>query len=173
MENCKKYIEQIYCHSAFNTLISKVKPIELQDDLRQEVAVILLTKDCEQIERLYHADELLQYSLRIVWTLATSKNTRFYRIFKKNEIERLIEYSNTLQGDEMITDEQIKKAKNILSEKLNTNANAAHESILFSKYVELSSGEKVAEFFGIPALHCYEVIRKTKNELKKAIRNDI
>lgn len=172
MNNCKKHIEEIYKHPAFNSLISKIKPIELQDELRQEVAVILLQKECEQIERLYHDNELLQYSLKIIWNLGTSKTTRFYRMFKKNYYENLSEYLETLKGTELVTDLQIRKVNNILDEKLNKNANDAHESMIFRKYVELNSGEKVAEFFGIPAIHCYEVIRKTKKELIKAIRND-
>lgn len=170
MDNCRNHIEVIYNHPAFNSLISKIKPFELQDDLKQEVALILLTKDCEQIIRLHEADELLQYSLKIVWNLATSKNTKFYKMFKKNDYDKLLEYANTLTGSELVSDEQIKVAKTILNEKLNTNANTAHESILFSKYVELRSCDKVAKYYGIPAIHCYEVINKTRKELKKAIR---
>lgn len=170
VDNCKKYIEEIYNHFAFNNLISKIKPIDLQDDLKQEVALILLMKDCEQIIRLYEADELLQYSLRIVWNLATSKNTRFYKVFKKNDYDKAIEYAASLTGDVLVSDEQIKNAIDILDNKLSINANTAHESILFSKYVELRSCDKVAKYYGIPAIHCYEVINKTRKELKKAIR---
>jgi len=172
MQNCKKHIEEIYKHPAFNSLISKIKPIELQDDLKQEVALILLDKDCEQIERLYQANELLQYSLKIVWNLGTSKTTRFYRMFKKNDYENLCEYFESLKGNALVTDSQIRNINNLLDSKLDKNANEAHESMIFRKYVELNSGEKVAEFFGIPNIHCYEVIRKTKKELIKAIRND-
>lgn len=172
MDLCKKHIESIYTHPAFNNLISKIKPIELQDDLRQEVAFILLSKECEQILRLKENDELLKYSLQIVWNLATSKNTRFYKMFKRNQTEEAIRYFETLSESEVVSDEQINKANEILEYKMNLNANSAHESILFNKYVELRSCEKVAEYFGIPSIHCYEVIRKTKKELIKAIRND-
>jgi hypothetical protein len=172
MQDCKKYIEEIYNHHAFISLLSKIKPKELQDDLKQEVALVLLTKDCGQIKRLYDANELLQYSLKIIWNLGTSKQTRFYRMFKKNDYENLSVYLETLKGTELVTDSQIRNINKILDGKLDKNANEAHESIIFRKYVELNSGEKVAEFFGIPSIHCYEVIRKTKKELIKAIRND-
>jgi hypothetical protein len=62
-------------------------------------------------------------------------------------------------------------AINKLNHKLTINANEAHESIIFKKYVELKSCTKVAEYFKIPKSHVFMVVKKTKQELKKAINN--
>ena len=169
--NLNQHIADIYKHPAFNKLISKIKPTELQDDLKQEVAVILLTKEKEQIKRLIEKDELLQYTLGIVWIYATTKNNTFYKTFKKSNHELINEYHERQKGKEIFNNRQIAVANKLLDEKLNMNPNQAHESIIFRKYIELSSAEKVASYFGIPAMHCYEVIRKTRKELIKALKD--
>jgi uncharacterized protein with HEPN domain len=53
-----------------------------------------------------------------------------------------------------------------LTKKLDIDANNAHEAILFNKYVELRSCQKVADYFMIPRKHVMNVINKTKKELK-------
>ena len=71
-----------------------------------------------------------------------------------------------------ISDVRYNLAKQILNDKIDKGPNDAHESIIFNKYVELKSSDKVAEYFKIPKCHVYKVIKKTKNELKKALNND-
>lgn len=170
MDKIKQHIADIYNHPAFNKLISKIKPIELQDDLKQEVAVILLTKESEQIQRLVDNNELLQYTLGIVWIYATTKNNTFFKTFKKSNNELIKEYHELQKGREIFSDSQIVAANKLLDNKMNINPNQAHEAIIFRKYIELSSAEKVANYFGIPAMHCYEVIRKTRKELQNELK---
>jgi uncharacterized protein with HEPN domain len=45
----------------------------------------------------------------------------------------------------------------------------AHESIIFQKYVELRSCVDVAKYFDIPKDHVFAVVKKMRNELKRAI----
>jgi hypothetical protein len=62
---CHEHIEYIYRSPQINKLISKVHPLSLQDDLRQELAMALLTMDCSKIVEIYEANALLPYCLNI------------------------------------------------------------------------------------------------------------
>jgi len=166
MNNCNEYIEKIYRNQKVNDLISKIKPVELQDDLRQEMAIVLLNYDCEKLVSIYNEGNLVAFVLKIIWKMGTLQNGEFYKVFKKNNIEKAYEYSRLMNTGKSISLEYANIAKKVLDHKLTMNANDAHESIIFSKYVELKSCNKVAEYFGIPHLHVSIVVRKTKKELK-------
>lgn len=172
MSKCHKYIEEIYLHPAFNKLLSKIEPIELQDDLKQEVALVLLSYDCKKISKLYKNNELLKYTLQIVWNLGVLSKGNFYKVYKKNQVDKAVEYLRSQLGNE-IPVKASAIAKKVLKEKLDKNPNDAHESIIFNKYVELRSCKKVADYFMIPHLHVFNVVKKTKEELKQAINKQI
>jgi len=161
-------IEQIYLHPKVRELIKNIKPEHLQQDLLQEVAVVLLTYPEEKIIKLHNEGNLLAYTLKTIWKLGTGTKGSFYKIYKKNDLIKAIDYFRCQLGKEIPISTTI-IASNILSKKLDSNANDAHESIIFQKYVELKSAKKVADFFNIPHLHAFNVIKKTKNELKRAI----
>ena len=159
-------------HPAFNKLLSKIEPIELQDDLKQEVALVLLSYDCKKISKLYKKNELLKYTLQIVWNLGVLSKGSFYKVYKKNQVDKAVEYLRSQLGNE-IPVKASAIAKKVLKEKLDKNPNDAHESIIFNKYVELRSCKKVADYFMIPHLHVFNVVKKTKEELKQAINKQI
>ena len=172
MSKCHKYIEEIYLHPAFNKLLSKIEPIELQDDLKQEVALVLLNYDCRKISKLYKKNELLKYTLQIVWNQGVLSKGSFYKTYKKKDIDKAIEYLRSQLGNE-IPQKASKIAKEVLNAKLDKNPNDAHESIIFNKYVELRSCQKVADYFMIPHVHVFKVVKKTKEELKQAINKHL
>lgn len=169
MQNCNEYIEKIYRHPKVDELISKIKPVELQDDLRQEMAMVLLNYDCNKLISISNEGNLLPFVLRIIWKMGTLQNGKFYKQFKRNEFEKAIEYTRLQQTGKSIPLNYANEAKKVLDHKLTLNANDAHESIIFTKYVELKSCNKVAEYFGIPHLHVSIVVRKTKKELKSIL----
>lgn len=169
MNRCNDIIEHIYTHPRVNTVIRSIKPTELQEELKQELAVVLLTYDCDKLIHLHNEGKLLNFALGIVWKMGTLQNGNFYKTFKKNEVKKAIEYLETFEG-EPIPEEYITEANNILHNKLSINANEAHESIIFSKYVELQSCQKVATYFMIPRLHVFQVVNKVKKEIKKQLQ---
>jgi uncharacterized protein with HEPN domain len=63
----------------------------------------------------------------------------------------------------------IVKAERHLENKMQGNIMEAHESIIFKKYVELRSCVDVAKYFEIPKDHVFAVVKKMRNELKRAI----
>lgn len=167
---CNQYIEEIYTSQRFNDVVRKIDPVELQDDLRQEVAMALLKMDCEIVCKMYEDGRLLNYSIGIIWMMGTKQKGMFYKLYKKKDFEKAYEWMMSQTGTD-VSMESVKIAKKVLNKKLTIDPNQAHESIIFTKYVELRSCQKVADFFGIPQLHVFQVVKKMKKELKKAIKN--
>jgi hypothetical protein len=171
---CRKYIELMYTHPKVTELLSKIKPVELQNDLRQELAMVLLNYNCKKIIKINKEGNLLGFTLRILWKMGTGSQNEFFKKYKKNNIIENINYFNSIYGNDYTIDEDLSNyAINKLNHKLTINANEAHESIIFKKYVELKSCTKVAEYFSVPKKHIFLVVKKTKDELKKAINDNL
>lgn len=172
MNKCSKYIESMYVHPKVNELLGKIKPVELQDDLRQELALVLLNYNCKKIIALNKEGSLLAFTLKILWKMGTGTKGEFYKIYKKSDIEENIAYFKATIGEPWDNDLS-NYAIDKLNHKLTINANEAHESIIFKKYVELNSCTKVADYFNIPKKHVFKVVKKTKDELKKTINDNL
>jgi hypothetical protein len=170
LSKCSQYIEQIYRHHKIADLISKIKPDDLQDDLKQEMALALLSLDCKKILKLHKENKLIDYTMKMIWLMGTSSTSPFYTIFKKKRIIDYYDYLNINTGNH-ISNVSYNLTKQILKDKIDKGPNEAHEAILFNKYVEFNSSVKVAEYFKIPKSHVFMVVKKTKQELKKAINN--
>lgn len=164
----------MYLHTEVNKLLSRIKPVELQDDLRQELAMVLLNYNCKKIIQINRDGNLLGFTLRILWTMGTGTKGEFFKKYKRTDIIENVEYFNSIYGNDYGTDEDMSNyAINKLNHKLTINANEAHESIIFKKYVELNSCSKVADYFSIPIKHVFKVVKKTKDELKKTINDNL
>lgn len=172
MHPCSEYIESIYLDKRVNEFIAKIKPIELQDDLKQEMALVLLSYDCNKIIEMHKSGNLLAFTISTIKRMGTLPKSNFYKTFRKNDIDKAIEYFKTLVTSP-IDYESANIGRMILKTKLQLDANQAHESIIFDKYIELRSCKKVADYFCIPHLHVFKVVKKVKQELKDKINKTI
>jgi len=172
VENCNDIIASIYTHPAIDKLIRSIRPIDLQDDLRQELAIVLLSYDCKKIKEINENGNLIGMALRIVYKMGNFNKSYFFKKYKYNNDEKLFEYVSLQDAGIDIPIEVVKIAEDILNLKMGEDANSAHESMIFNKYIEYRSCIKVAEYFGIPKLHVFNVVKKMKIELKKAINNN-
>ena len=163
---CREAIKEVYLSPQVDALIKSVRPDHLQDDLRQEMALALLSIDCEKISEIWASNGLIGYAIKIITNMAFSSTSPFYKKFRKKEYENALQYLSSLA---VLPELDIKLAKVVddrLKQKYQEDELQAHESILFTKYVELRSCKKVAEFYNIPEKHVKDVIKKTKKELK-------
>ena len=163
---CREAIKEVYLSPQIDALIKSVRPEHLQDDLRQEMALALLSIDCEKISEIWASNALIGYAIKIVTNMAFSSTSPFYKKFRKKEYENAIDYLRSLVILPELDIKLAKVADNRLKEKYQEDELQAHESILFTKYVELRSCKKVADFYNIPEKHVKDVIKKTKKELK-------
>jgi hypothetical protein len=172
LSECNEYIKRIYEDKKVNEFLSRIHPSELQDDLRQEMAVVLLNYDCLKLATMFHSGNLVSFAKGILWNMGRCQKGEFYRVFKARNDDKAKEYLRRITKDSDSL-RMARMANKILEDKLMLDANEAHESIIFSKYVELGSCVKVAEFFGIPKYHVDRVVTKCRQELKKSIKQKL
>ncbi len=172
MSECNEYIKRIYEDRKVNEFLSRIEPAELQDDLRQELAIVLLNYDCLRVATMCHSGDLVSFAMGILWKMGRLQKGEFYKVFKARNDDKAKEYLRRITKDSDSL-RMARMANKILEDKLMLDANEAHESIIFSKYVELGSCVKVAEFFGIPKYHVDRVVTKCRQELKKSIKQKL
>lgn len=171
MKNCNQYIEFIYRNEQISQLIKSVRPEQLQDDLRQEMALALLSIDCEKISEIWASNGLIGFSIKIITNMAFSSTSQFYKKFRKTDLDKALAYLRSQQQLPELNPNFAKIAGKRLEEKYREDELQAHEAILFNKYVDLRSCRKVAEYFQIPEKHVKDVVRKTRAELKDICLN--
>jgi len=170
MSKCNEIIEKMYNHPSVNKLLSNIHPIELQEDLKQEMAMVLLNYDCDKLLKINKEGNIIGFTLMIIWKMGTLQRSEFNKVFKKHQdFEKAYQWMKSIEADRLDMG-IVKYAKRILEDKLLIDPNEAHESMIFQKYIELRSCQKVADYFGIPRLHAFKIVKKTRQELKDKIK---
>lgn len=159
-------------HPDINRLINLVDPEHLRDDLRQEMALALLSIPDEKISEIWASNGLIGFSIKIITNMAFSSTSPFYKKFRKNDYQKALEYYRSQQKLPELNINFANIANKRLALKYHEDELQAHEAILFTKYVELRSCKKVADFYTIPEKHVKDIIRKTKLELKNLCLNN-
>ena len=159
-------------HPDINRLINLVDPEHLRDDLRQEMALALLSIPEEKISEIWASNGLIGFSIKIITNMAFSSTSPFYKKFRKNDYQKALEYYRSQVKLPELNTNFANIAKKHLASKYQEDELQAHEAILFTKYVELRSCKKVADFYTIPEKHVKDIIRKTKLELKNLCLNN-
>jgi hypothetical protein len=143
-----------------NNAIAKMHPVELQQDLKSEVFLILAELDNDKIVGLYQRKELKFYIVRIILNLVKSTDKKFFQ-----------KYRNFIEYKEIDTAE-------VFQEDIIDNViNAVDELYWYQKEVlRLYANEfdcnarELSRKTGIPYMSLIRTINQTKKELKKKIR---
>lgn len=166
MNECYEYIDQLFRNKELHKIVTKIEPIDLQDDLKQELAIILLKYDCDKLKSIIFDGKFIGFVNNILWNLATQPNNVFVRTYRKHDIDKTIQYLKSLQNKEikggLVADRH-------LENKMSKSAKDAHEAIIFRKYVECRNMKEVSKYFNIPHKHVFIVVSNVKKELKERI----
>lgn len=163
MHPCGHFAEEVYKSPEVNNLLDKISPIDLRDDLRQEIALVILTSDCNKIGLLKATNKLTGYVLKMVCNMAFSSTSNFYYKYKKSDLKKAIEYIQSLTNQ---TEPNAKTVKSYLARKKQIDAINWHEVTIFEKYAELNNYRLTAEYFDIPLKHVWDVVQKLRTEIK-------
>lgn len=163
---CNEIIQYVYLNPQIEQLIKSVRPSDLQDDLRQELALALLSIHCDKITEIWASNGLIGFSIKIITNMAFSSTSQFYKKFRKNDYDKAINYLKSQLKLPELNPKFATLANERLIAKYGEDEMQAHEAILFTKYVEVRSCKKVADYFNIPEKHVKDIIRKTKLELR-------
>lgn len=137
-------------------------PIELQDDLKSEVFLILAELPEHKIIDLYNKKQLRFYVVRIMLNLVQNSNNQFYKRYRN-----FVEYTarETIETDE-----------EDISHKVRLSVDDLHwyKKELLRLYTEefKCNAKALSRDTGIPYMSIVRTLNITKSELKSKIRND-
>jgi hypothetical protein len=164
--NRQQIIELLYIDPDINKGIAKMKPEDLQDDLRQEMFLVLCEMPEQKLIQM-HSDGYLKFFLvRTMLNMMKSDRSTFYNQFRKiyTEFDSTIEKGNEENSDEF---EEI-------SNKLKKSLDVLHwyEKEIFRLYSENGKNIlKLSRETKIPYRSLFKTVRKVKTYLKYKIRN--
>lgn len=165
MQHTHAIITSIYQSQELADLLIRIRPEAIRDDLRQEIALTLLTLPSDKIVALNERNELIRYVMKICWVLAVSDRYMLSSRYKQKELVNAMDYLYTQMNYPEMPISLAVNAKNFINKK-NKNIFEDHEARIFNRYVELGSARAVAKYYGIPLNHTVNVINKVKKELK-------
>ena len=155
-------LTEFWLSEEVNKAFSKMHPIELQDDLKSEVFLILAELPEEKIIGLYDRKELRFYIVRIMLNLVQNSNNQFFKQYRN-----FVEYTQK---------EIIEQVQEDLTDKVNLSLVDLHwyKKELLRAYTEdfKCNAKALSRDTGIPYMSIIRTLNITKSELKSKIRNN-
>ena len=145
-----------------NKAFSKMHPVELQDDLKSEVFLILAELPEQKLIDLYNKKQLRFYVVRIMLNLVQNSNNQFYKRYRN-----FVEYT---------AQEIVESYQEDISQKVRLSVDDLHwyKKELLRLYTEefKCNAKALSRDTGIPYMSIVRTLNITKSELKSKIRND-
>lgn len=143
-----------------NSAIGKMHPIELQDELKSELFLILAEMDEIKLVELYERKQLKFYVVRVMLNLVQSTDKKFFKKFRD-----FVEYTPIEKPDI----EQPDPTEN-LAEIFEDLYWYNKEIFRLYTYEFNRNARELSRATGIPYMSIIRTINQTKKGLKKAIR---
>jgi hypothetical protein len=158
-------IEQLYADKDIAQAIGKMQPVDLQDDLRQEMFMVLCEMDEKKLMDMHEKGFLKFYLVRTMLSMIKSDRSTFFNKFRKQVEEWSVQYDSK-EDEPYPMDEMIYK--------LNKSMDILHwyEKEIFKLYSE--SGMNIMELSRntkIPYRSLSLTIKKVKTYLYYKVRN--
>jgi len=163
LKNIKNDIlTELWNSKEVNDAIKKMHPVDLQEDLKSEVFLIIAELPDDKLINLYEKGYIKFYMVRIILNLATGTDKRYYGKYR-NFVE-YVEKDKEDVKDIDLTEDVVKQVNNLYW---------YEKEILHLYAIEFNQNAKeLSRAIGIPYMSIIRTINKIKQELKKNIRND-
>lgn len=151
-------ITELWNSKDLNEALKNMRPVEIQDDLKSELFLIIAEIDESKLIDLYNKKQLKFYIVRIMLNLVQSTKNKFYKNFRNFE-----ELTPVEKADEIY--EQI--------EVINHLENLYwYQKEIFKLYTFdfNKNARELSRQTGIPYMSIIRTLNQTKKELKKLIR---
>lgn len=155
-------IQEMYLSTDINDAIGKMNPIDLQDDLRQEVFLVLCEMDEEKLFQMYDNGYLKYFIVRTILNMAKSDRSNFYKKFRQVYQEIPITYEIKKEDYDEGLMNKLEKGLEVLH---------WYEREIFRLYAKDKNLLQVSRETKIPYRSLIKTIKKTKMLLKYKIRN--
>ena len=156
---------QLWNDSDIRQAIGKMQPVELQDDLRQEMFLVMCELEEARLAKM-HADGWVKFFLvRTMLNMVKSDRSTFFKKFRQTFVQLS---SNHFAGVELLTNFESSEAKE-------TNVISAVEALpwydreLLKLYAEEKNIAKLSKDTRIPYRSLFKTITKAKQKVRKAM----
>jgi hypothetical protein len=143
-----------------NQAIKKMHPVELQDDLKSEVFLIIAELDEKKVIELYEKKQIRFYMVRIMLNLVRSTDKKFFKKYRD-----FVEWQPIEKADEIEVD---------VSENVMQHIEGLYwyqkEILRLYAFEFKCNAKELSRQTGIPYMSIIRTLNQTKNELKKLIR---
>lgn len=165
-----KIIADLFTSKEFNDCIHKMQPVELQDDLRAEVALIL----CEHGDKVISIHNsgpmaLKFYTVRIILNLIQSKTSPFYKKYR----QPICEFSDTHERPDISEEEHDKRLLYELKEEKVlkiVDEMFWYDREMLRLYMELGNYRQMQKATSIPWASCYDTIQSVYAKIRYELR---
>jgi hypothetical protein len=161
LENLRsKILTEFYNSIEVNDAISKMHPVELQDDLKGELFLILAELPEEKLIGLYQAKQLRFYVVRVMLNLVRSTDKKFYTKYRN-----FVEYE-----EREIADESQADPTEFISKYFEGLYWYEKELLRLYTFEFNRNARQLSRATGIPYMSIIRTLNKTKQDLKSKIR---
>jgi hypothetical protein len=152
-------------------MIHSFAPKGLSEDFEQEVYLLLLEMPADRIVELERSGFLIGYFIKLIKNVGADR-----RIFNKNYFDK--DVTDYLRHCENMTKKGVDGTRlsvfyNSFESWKQGSKNEKHDYLIMTKYIELKSCRKVADYFNVPLYHVQLTIDRIKKELKKDFKNGL
>ncbi len=156
----------MYLDKDISQAISKMQPVELQDDLRQEIFLVLCEMNDERLCGMWTSGYLKYFIVRTMLNMAKSDRSTFFNMFRKSFTEYCDNYekADIISGVDEEMDGKLKKSMGELH---------WYEKNVFEQYAENGRNIlKLSRDTKIPYRSLFKTVTKVKKKLSKAVRKE-
>lgn len=159
-------VEQLFISKEFNDCIGKMEPDHLRDDLRAEVALILLETEESKLMQIHASGGLRYYTVRIIMNLIQSKTSLFYKLYRQQVIEITDKY---IAGEDQDIEERA--AREDIEEKAIKEIDNLYwyNSDMIKLYMKVGNYRAIQQITGIPYSSAYKTVQKSFEEIKQKV----
>lgn len=158
-------ILQLWNDPDIRQAIGKMQPVELQDDLRQEMFVVICSLPEERFMQIYRDGGLKYYLVRTMLNMIKSDRSTFFKKFREPFTEISPNYSDDV---ELLTNFESSEAKesNVFQA---VDALPWYDRELLKLYAEEKNIAKLSKDTRIPYRSLFKTITKAKKKVRKAM----
>ena len=151
-------IAELWDSKDLNDALKNMKPVEMQDDLKSELFLIICEIENNKFMELYEKGHLKFYIVRIMLNLVQSNKNKFFKNYRNFE-----EFNTVEKADEI--EDQIEVYEHL--EDLYW-----YQKEIFKLYTFdfNKNAKELSRKTGIPYMSVIRTLNQTKKELKKRIR---
>jgi hypothetical protein len=159
-------VAELFISKEFNDCIGKMEPEHLRDDLRAEVALILLETEETKLIDIHRGGGLRYYTVRIIMNLIQSKTSLFYKLYRQQVVEITDRY---MKGEDQ--DIETRAAKEELEDKAIKEIDNLYwyNGEMVRLYLKYGNYRAIQQNTRIPYSSAYKTIQKSFEEIKQKV----